>query len=268
MRCNIRIKRGLYTAIALSSLATSSTFAHTPYVAPTSFEPVMGGIASFDASFAEAFFVPEAAFNNSVFQITNPDGKTQQPQQVVNLKSRVVVEHMLEQEGTYRLTTGVRKGATFLIYELDGKEKRTMDADKPLPKEAKIKQHFRSITRADTYITHKTPSNGALKVEQQGYQILPINNPTELFANESFSLKILLDGNGMDKQKIQVYAATDESKVEPLSFTSDKKGLVKVSLDAGKYLLRARYRGPAPSGSKVPTYSHTTTLSIQVFENI
>lgn len=262
------IRTATCAAIALAGATAHTTYAHTPYVAPTSFEPVMGGMASFDASFAEAFFTPEAAFNNSVFQITSPDGKTQQPQQVVNLKTRVVVEHKLEQEGTYRLTTGVRKGAVFIIYELDGKEQRTMNSEKPLPKAAKIKQHFRSITRADTYISRKSPSNGALKVEPIGYQILPLSNPTELFSDETFKLKILLDGKAMPDQSIQAYAANGENKVEPISFNSNKDGMVKLSLKAGKYLLRARYRGPAPSGAKVPTYSHTTTLSVQVFDNI
>ena len=137
MLFNRLIKTAAPAMVALASLTAGHTHAHTPYVAPTSFEPVMGGMASFDASFAEAFFVPEAAFNNSVFQITTPDGKTNQPQTVVNLKTRVVVEHKLEQDGTYRLTTGARKGGVFMIYELDGKEQRAMNPTKPLPKRRK-----------------------------------------------------------------------------------------------------------------------------------
>lgn len=256
------------SAVVIAGFIASSSQAHTPYLAPTSFEPVMGKMASFDASFAEAFFVPEAAFNNSVFQVTSPDGSSSKPDQVVVMKTRVVIEHKLEQEGTYRLSTGARMGAVFVIYQLDGKEKRAMDPTEALPKGAKIKQHFQSITRADTYISRKNPSNGALKVEPQGFQILPISNPNELFAGEEFQLKILLDGKAMAEQEIKAYPANGSGKPEAISFNSNADGLVALKLSAGKYLLRARYRGPAPKGAKAPTYSHTTTLSLQVFENI
>ena len=78
----------------------------------------------------------------------------------------------------------------------------------------------------------------------------------------------MLDGKGMEKHDVLAYSANGQDKVEPITFSSDKDGVVELSLEAGKYLLRARYRGPAPAGAKAPTYSHTTTLSVQVFENI
>ncbi|MCV6621870.1 MAG: DUF4198 domain-containing protein [Cellvibrionaceae bacterium] len=252
---------------SLTALAVSTATAHTPYIAPTSFEPVMGKMASFDASFAEEFFIPEAAFNKGNFKVTTPSGEVVNPDSKAELKTRIVLEHELKDEGTYRITTGARRGATFLIYDLDGEEKRVMNPKEPAPKGAEVKNHFQSITRADTYVSRKAPSNGALKVEAVGLQILPIDNPTELFADEEFTLKILLDNKGMAEQEILVYKANQE-KNKPINFTTDKEGLAKLSLPAGKYLLRARYRGPAPEGSKVPTLSHTTTLSVQVFENI
>lgn len=257
-------------ALLLASLAAftaSQSSAHTPYIAPTSFEPVMGKMASFDASFAEEFFIPEAAFNKGHFMVTTPNGESVKPDSMAELKTRVVLEHELKDEGTYRITTGARQGATFLIYDLDGEEKRVMNPKEAAPEGADVKFHFQSITRADTYVSRKAPSNGALKVEAEGLQILPVDNPTELFADEAFSIKILLDNKGMADQEILVYRANQE-KSKPMSFATNKEGLASLTLPAGKYLLRARYRGPAPEGSKVPTFSHTTTLSVQVFENI
>ncbi|MGB0899648.1 MAG: DUF4198 domain-containing protein, partial [Psychrobium sp.] len=63
--------------MVLSALIASSSaaLAHTPYLQPTSFEVNRSGKVSFDASFAEKFFVPEVAFNNSIFTITGPSGK-------------------------------------------------------------------------------------------------------------------------------------------------------------------------------------------------
>ncbi|GAA6153619.1 DUF4198 domain-containing protein [Pseudoteredinibacter isoporae] len=252
---------------SLAALNASQSSAHTPYIAPTSFEPVMGKMASFDASFAEAFFIPEAAFSKGNFMVTTPKGDRVKPDTLTELKTRVVLEHELNEEGTYRITTGARRGATFLIYDLDGEEKRVMNPKEPAPEGAKVKFHFQSITRADTYVSRKAPSNGALKVEAKGLQILPLHNPTELFADEVFSLKVLLDNKGLPNQEILVYRA-DQEKSKPMSFAGNQDGIASLTLPAGKYLLRARYRGPAPDGSEVPTFSHTTTLSVQVFDNI
>ncbi|MBL4826282.1 MAG: DUF4198 domain-containing protein [Spongiibacteraceae bacterium] len=266
---NKPIKTLIHQLIGLAVFFSAlSIQAHTPYVAPLTFEPVMGNMASFDAAFAEHFFIAEKAFDNSEFQITTPAGKTISPDSVTRLKTRVVIEHQLKDEGTYRLTTGARVGAEFYIYELEGKEKRAMDPKKPLPKGAKIKQHFRSITRADTYISNKKPNNTALKVEQIGLQLLPLTNPNEVFAEEVFQLKLLHDGKPLSKHELLAYPASTKNKPIPLAFESNKNGVIHVTLPQGKYLLRARYRTPAPKNAKVPTYSHTTTLSLQVFENI
>lgn len=250
------------------SMLGPATQAHTPYLAPTSFEPVMGNMASFDASFAERFFTPEAAFNDSRFQITNPNGTNSTPDSITPLKTRVVIEHELKDEGTYRLTTGARKGAVFLIYQIDGEEKRSMDSQEPLPEGAVIKQHFQSITRADTYISHKKTSDGALQVEQEGYQILPQSNPNEIFAGEEFTVKLLFNGEAMLDKKLLAYRADGKESSNPQEFVSGADGEVSLNLDAGKYLLRIRHRADAPKGAKAPTYSYTTTLSILVFENI
>ncbi len=59
-------------ALAWAALATAS--AHTPYLSPSNFAPQAGETVALDAAFAETFFVPEAAFDNSRFVITGPDG--------------------------------------------------------------------------------------------------------------------------------------------------------------------------------------------------
>ncbi len=264
---SVNVKKSLLTLV-LGVGVSLQALAHMPYLVPTSFDPVMGDIASFDASFAERFFIPEAAFDNSQFKITDPKGEVFAPETVVSLKTRVAVEHQLPLEGTYRVTTGARHGATFLIYEHNGEEKREMNPKAGPPEDAKSIQHFQAITRADTYITHKTPNDRALKVEAEGLQILPLDNPTELFADEGFEVKLLLDNQSMSEHKLQVYPANGDVEPQPMEFITNSDGVATISLPAGAYLMRARYRGAAPEGAKVPTFSHTTTLSFLVFENI
>ncbi|WP_353295688.1 DUF4198 domain-containing protein [Thalassolituus maritimus] len=249
---------------AVLSLTTFTANAHTPYIAPTSFEPVMGGYVTLDASFAEAFFIPEAAFSGSEYTVTETTGEQVSPDTVTELKTRVVVEHKLEDEGTYRISTGSREGGVFLFYEVDGESKRAMNPTEPLPEGAEVKMHFQSITRADTYVTHKKPSNTAVKVEETGLQILPLTHPNSIFAGEEAQVKLIFDGEA-HQNTLEAYPANGEHEAESTKFESNDNGVVNFTLPAGKYLLKVRHRAPAPEGANVPTYSHTTTLSILVF---
>ncbi|BFM08814.1 DUF4198 domain-containing protein [Halioxenophilus aromaticivorans] len=257
--------RRAFVACALLLAATSQ--AHTPYLSPTSFEPVMGKMITLDASFAERFYIPESAFNNSDFLVIGPDGKSSAPDTLSELKTRTVIEHELSQEGTYRFTTGARLGATFLIYDLNGEEKRAMNPKDPLPDAAKVKMHFRSVTRSDVYVSQKKINHTAIRVDEEGLQLLPKTHPNELFAAEPFNLQVLFNGQPLANSKLMVYPAKGAEDVEPQEFTSDNNGNVALNLAAGRYLVRARHRASAPSAAEVPIYSHTTTLSLLVFAN-
>ena len=72
------------------------------YLKPLQFEPVRGGKVTLDASFAEQFFVPEAAITNASFEVVTPSGKQVSVEKVVDLSTRNVLEHTLEEEGTYQ----------------------------------------------------------------------------------------------------------------------------------------------------------------------
>ena len=260
----VRLAVSFITVVLLGSKTAD---AHTPYLAPTSFDPVMGKMMTLDASFAEQFFIPESAFSGSDFLVIDPSGAQHKPDTVSAFKTRTVVEHELGEEGTYRFSTGARLGATFLIYDLDGEEKRAMNPQEPLPEAAKVKMHFRSVTRADTYVSQKKINKKALKVNKVGLQIKPKSHPNELFAGEEFKLQVLFDGKPLAATTVLAYPAKGSEDVEPLEFVTDKKGVVQMNLESGQYLLRARHRAPAPEGAEVPTYSHTTTLSVLVFAN-
>lgn len=242
--------------------------AHTPYVVSTSDEPVMGNMASFDASFAERFFIPEAAMDNSQFTITSPDGQRKPVDTQHALKTRVVLEQQLKQQGTYRISSGTRHGAIFVLYEVDGEKKRAMNPKEPLPKNAVVNEHFQSVTKADTYISHKKINTSALTVDDCGLQILPNSHPNELFSGEALTFTIFMDGKALANTKISVFSEDSDADGAIQEVTSSEKGEIKISLEAGRYLLRARHRIPAPATAKAPTYSHTSTLTLQVYENI
>lgn len=264
----MNIKHGLL-AFGLAILPLPS-YAHTPYIAPMSFDVGNASTASFDASFAETFFIPEAAFDKSEFVITTPDKQQSSPTKIAYFKSRTVLEQDLKLEGTYKISTGIRRGATFLIYDLDGKEHRKMNPTGPAPKGAKVKNHFQSVTRADTYISRKEPSNAALIPENIGLEIIPLSNPNEVFQGENFYLQILMAGNKLDKAiTLSLYHANTGDKAEAIKIDTDAKGKATLNIkDAGIYLLRARFRDQGATDENQKGLSYTTTLSFQVFDNI
>ncbi len=111
----------IYCAMLLA-LPLSKAQAHTPYLAPASFEPVRGWV-TLEASFAERFFQPEAKFDQSQFVVQTPDGSSRAPAELVSVHSRTVLDDELKTDGTYKYSTGQRFGAVFHSYVLKAKPK-------------------------------------------------------------------------------------------------------------------------------------------------
>ena len=93
---------GLLLALCCA-LPLTAAKAHVPYLAPASFEPVRGWV-SLEAAFAEQFFLPEAKFDQSEFQVFTPAGGHEQPAEQAMVRSRTVLEHQLKAAGTYRFS--------------------------------------------------------------------------------------------------------------------------------------------------------------------
>ncbi|MFA5629952.1 MAG: DUF4198 domain-containing protein [Porticoccaceae bacterium] len=259
--------KSLAIAALLSSIGSFSlsTQAHTPYLAPGSFTPLQQGWVTLDASFADTFFVPEVVFDNSEFAVLNPAGQWETPATVERLRTRAVVEHRLGEKGTYRFSTGVRQGAIFRFYELDGERKATRDPDEVLPAGATLLDHFQAITLAETYITQGPPTEAALKARGQGLEVVAVTHPSDVYEGEAFRVQVLFDGKALAEQDIRVFAANGGDDEPVIDAKTDKEGFVDLTPPAaGVYLLQIRYRHPAPAGAAAPNYSHTYTLAFEV----
>lgn len=255
------------TAALIGGLTfATATHAHTPYLAPGSFEPVIDNYVTLDASFAERFFIPEAAFSGSIYRVTTPLGTTKSPDNVTQLKTRMVVEHQLSDKGTYKFTTGSRLGRVFKSYELDGKRHGMKDPTAALPKGAKLLNHFQSITTAETYVSRGAPSNKAIKRRNHGLEIYPVTHPNEVYAGEDFTFQVFFEGQALSDQKLDIFHAEGAFSKKDAAYqvTTNAKGEASFNpKDAGLYLMRARHRAKAPKGSPAPEYSHTYTLVLE-----
>lgn len=245
-----------------------TVLAHTPYLKPLSFEPQRANTVTLDASFAERFFVPEAAISHAPFEVIGPDGAKQAVDTVVNLESRNVLEHKLSEDGTYKFSTGHRYGPIFRTYELNGERGSIRGEDKPLPEGATLIAMFKPVTNAVTYVSKKAPTNGALVPSQSGLEVILGTHPNSLFAKEAVNLRVYLDGKPLGKQPVTIYQAKDQFSEESdhLTIQTDSDGNALFTPNhSGLYLLQTRLRADAPSGSDVPQYSYTTTLTVEVY---
>lgn len=263
----MNLSRSLAGALLLS--VCSSLYAHTPYLAPFTFEASNRDMVTLDASFAEKFFIPELAFNNSIYTVVTPKGKTVNPDSIVKLNLRMVVEHTMKDEGTYRFSTGKRVGRVFKVYELDGKRKSLENPTDAVPKGGKLLSFFQSMTMAETYVTKDGPNNTALKAYNQGLEFVAVSHPNDLFVGDTLSMVSQFNGKPLVDLKIDIFKANDQFSDEKpsLTLTSNAKGEFKFTPDEkGVYLLRARHRSDAPKGSPAPQISNTYTLVVEAAE--
>ena len=255
-------------ALVLLSSFTSAAAAHTPYLAPNTFAPQAGETVTLDAAFAETFFVPEVVFDKSVFSVTCPDGVGRAPTSVHYQKTRAVIEHALpKQAGTYRFSTGLRHGAVFRSWEIDGKRESTRDAKAPIPPGATLLPSFQAITVAETYLTIDAPDRAALKPRGSGIEIIPQTHPADLYTGESFVVRVLHDGTPLVDQPVEFTEAvwTSDRKAEVVTLNSDAQGRVTLPLrHAGTWLALTRHRTKAPAGAPADEYSHSFTLTFHV----
>ena len=248
---------------------SAACFGYTPYCKRLSFEPSRGGVVTLDASFAEKFFVPEVAFANSIYLVSQPDGTTTTPDFMSQLKTRVVVEHRLQQDGTYRFSTGKRLGRVFKMYELDGKRHSMENPQESIPKGAKLLSFFQSLTLAETYASKGAPDDVVFSAYNTGLEFVPVTHPNDLFVNEPFEFTSLFDGMPVDGLKVEVFLAKDQFTDEKPTFElmSNTQGELSFTPEiAGTYLLLARHRTDAPAASIAPQISNTYTLVIEAIE--
>lgn len=265
----MRKRFNLALVAASLSLAGDPAAAHTPYLLPNAFEPINGGLITLDASFAEHFFVPEVVFDGSDFEVRLPDGSIVKPETVLPLKSRVVVEHDMASEGTYRFSTGRRMGRLNKFYELDGETLAMEDPEASIPEGGKLVEFYQSHTMAETYVTRGAPNDAALAPRNDGLEYVALTHPNELFVDETLELQALFYGKPLEGLAVDVFLSTphaaDDSPLQTLTSSADGMFAFTPS-DAGVYLFRSRHRAAAPAGSAAPELSHTYTLVIEAVE--
>ncbi|MDC7684257.1 DUF4198 domain-containing protein [Asticcacaulis sp. BYS171W] len=257
------LKMGVSSLILLGFLSTPA-LAHSPYLKPNSFTPAaQRDHVTVEASFAEGDLRPDVAMKSDSFSVTGPDGKVTPLTPAATLRDAVFLEVPLAAPGTFLISSGVRKGRIAKAAIVNG-EVQFVEPGKTPAAGAQLVD-VQSLTRADVYVAHGTPTKPDVAVD--GVQIHPVTAPYDAYAGEPVTVQIRENGKGLKGESLtvitdgQTYAA---NKVAEYDLKSNDKGEVTFTpKTAGLYLLQVRVRRPA-EGTPNLWNSHTATLTLEV----
>ena len=250
------------TALLLGVSLTTAASAHMPYVLPTKFDIGKSDHVTVQSSFTEDPFVPDVAMRDAPFHLVGPDGSDLPVQPVTHLRDLTVFEAALPTDGTYRVTTGQRAGRKGKMFRKG--DAWTMQGEGgELPTGAKLVD-VQSMTLAEAYVTRGQPTKAALKPKGVGLEIQAMTHPSAVVAGSSAEFVLLFDGKPMAGTEITLFrsAGVYDGRKIAAQIKSGMDGRFSLTpSDAGTYLILARHRGAAPSGSETPYRSYTYTLA-------
>lgn len=259
-----RLWLSLLPASCVLWMLSHSSQAHVPYLAPESFEPIRGWV-SLEAAFADKFFLPEAKFDQSEFQVFTPTGNREQPTEQATVRSRTVLEYQLKAAGTYRFSTGQRFGAVFRSWQQDGKTVNSRDPKQQPPAGIALSSHFQSVTLAETYVSHGKPDQKVLQPHGQGLEIEFINHPNDLYINQPIKTRLLFDGKPLANTNVQLHQSGQSGQDQSLHLRSDAAGYVQFNVTKpATYLLLVRHKTKAPAHAQAPEYSYSYSAVIEI----
>ncbi|MEM1133814.1 MAG: DUF4198 domain-containing protein [Pseudomonadota bacterium] len=257
-----------YGLLAFTAAVISApSLAHTSYMLPSLFVANSEQMVTIESSFAEEFFVPEVAVNKADFHVIQPDGTRADFDSVNPHKQLVILEAGIAEEGTYRFTTGVRRGRRSTLAMVDGKWLSARETGGKIPENATATKVRETETVADAYLTKRAPTRAPVDVQMGRLVLQPITHPSDAFLGDPFEFQLLFDGKPLAGHVMNIDrggARYDPSKFHQEAPT-DADG--KMSLDfekAGVYIIWTRFSAPAPEGADVDERGYTTSLILEV----
>jgi hypothetical protein len=139
------------------------------------------------------------------------------------------------------------------------------EADVPAGAETVTTQ---GITIVDTYITRGGPNDTVLKPTGQGMELIPSQNPNDLYGGDAPSFKLTLDGKPLAGADVSVHAAgnTYQEKIVFAHGETAADGTFKQAYPPGVYSLAVVYPAATPPNPTAPpvmkSYVYTVTFEV------
>lgn len=263
------------SAIALAAtLAVSfSASAHRAWLLPSS--TVLSGeeaYVTFDAAISNTIFHPDHfAMNASNLVVQSPDGEAVEVENMARGKYRTTFDLKLDKEGTYKLasaSSGIRafwrdEEGKRKMWPGRGEEYKPEEFATAVPKEGKDLRVVQSSRRVETYVTLGAPSSKVFTPENVGLELVPVTHPNDLFATETATFKLLIDGEPAVGAEVEVVRGgmRYRNDQETIKVTSDKNGQIEITWpQAGMYFVEIGYeddKAQKPATSRNGSYSGT-----------
>jgi uncharacterized GH25 family protein len=215
-----------------------------------------GGWVAVDAAQADDLFsVNQGAMpiENSL-TITGPDGAAVAPQNPYKGRSRSSFDLELRQPGTYRIAVADRMIMARWEGE-DGKPKRwrgtPADMATNIPANAAKLDVELMQRRVEAFVTVGSPTE-VKSARGEGLELLPLQHPNDLYAQETTKFRLLLDGKPAKDLEVEIVAGGTRYRDAPEEMTlkTDGNGEFAVTWPApGLYWLDA---GIADEAAGVP----------------
>ena len=253
-----------------AALWISGTYADTAYLEPSNFSPRPGQTITLEAAFNDYCCEPKYAVRSNNYAIVLPDGESEKPARVAVFKTCTILEHVITETGTTRVTTGERLGRKGGQYVFIEGQYYLVNGDDPpasdIPPDAPILSS-QTATVSDTYVTVGAPSWASVKHSVGRFRIVPDTHPSTLRVGETFAFKLLFDDAPVSGQSVILTRSGQRNRPGDggKKYLSDSAGLVEIPLASrGTHLVMTRLQAPAPPGSETDLRSYTTSLTFDV----
>lgn len=260
------MKSILFKACAVAAVALTiagSASAHRAWMLPSSF--TLSGEnqwVTVDGAISNNLFYPNHhPMNLDSVSVFGPDGKPVEAQNKASGKYRSVFDVALEQEGTYRLSSG---GAGYMAsWEEGGERKRwrgTAETLKSEGIEAKPGvQVSGNVRRVETFVTLGSPTTAVFATEGTGLELKPVTHPNDVFAGEEVTFQLLVDGKPAEGIEVDIIRGSDRyrNSEDGLKLTTDATGTITFTpAEAGAYWLTTESEGTGTlNGKEIPVRS-------------
>ena len=218
---------------------------------------------------ADSWITVDAAVGNDKFHfnhaplrldglaVTAPDGSAAEAENLNRGKLRSTFDLQLKQSGTYRVA--VVNDGVFARWKEDGKPKRYFGKPEGMaqavPAKADELEVSQSLGRVETFVTAGKPS--AVKPVGRGLELAPVTHPNDLYAGETATFQMLLDGQPAPDLEMTIVAGgiRYRDQVGEIKAKTDKDGKFSVMAAAGPVLGRGRHgrrQGQRAAGQEAP----------------
>ncbi|MCR6660484.1 MAG: DUF4198 domain-containing protein [Asticcacaulis sp.] len=266
---------GLAASLTLVALfATVSAEARTSYIVPYNFAPTEAYVTA-EAATSENVFTPEGALKIDSFQIIDDKGAAT-PAKGTQFKEVTLFETTLPHEGTFRLTTGNVEMRVMQMVEIDGKWRPVRGPGGPGAPGGQMSQQpaipadagtvtVKAMTRADSYISQKKPSEALPPLEGKGLEVAPLTHPSRLFSGSTFDFTVMFDGKPLPAADFKIERGGDQYRDASYVYTgtTGADGKAQVTFDApGVYVIELNRNWQDGDQSDPRNWSYSLTLEV------